>query len=425
MWPFKTKEVQQNTETKSHTIHISDELSSFLSAGYSGATAASALRIYSTSSAVFIPVDLISEAFSSIDPVIEINGEIIDIHPALDRLKQPNPFSTKKQLFKALAVEKLVTGECFPVAVGNPNRPPLELYAISPTNTNPVQGVDGAPQSYQVTGQTLTGVYNRVSDKSRVRFIADGLKEVQHIRGYSVKNNSLMRADSPLIAASQEARQHILGNNHNINILEKGGRVSLVFHFEDDMDEDMFENTRARVRSQYGGTQGEAIGVTAGPKMDIKNIGATNLDMDFLNLHESARNACAQTYHVPLALMTVDAATLDNYKQAITSLYDWAVLPLADSLFAGLTQLLLPRYDLDILNAKITYDKKKITALTARTLEELAARVALNLETDNELRPMLGREQIGSIGDVIRKPANMIPVDSDLFTTDAKLNADE
>jgi HK97 family phage portal protein len=361
---------------------------------------------------------LISEAFSSITPVVEINGEINETHPALEQLTAPNPYTTKKLFMKTLAIEKLVTNECFPVAVGNIGRPPLEIYAISPTNISTNEGSDGAPRSHLITGQTLTGEYKRITDKRRIRFIADDLKEVQHIRGYSTKSNSLLRAESPIIAASREARQHILGNMHNVNLLEKGGRISLLFHFEKNMSPKEFEDAKARVRAQYGGVNSETIGVTAGPSMDIKNIGSSNIDMDFATLQESAKRACFQIYKVPLALLTVEAATLDNYKQAMISLYDWAVLPLADEIFEGLSQLIMPRYGFDPSQVKFTYDKKKITALTARTLEELQTRVDLNLETIDELRPLLGRDEIGGAASKIRLPANVIPIDSEIFSVD-------
>jgi len=423
MWPFQ-KNKTQKLEKKSHVVTLGDDLSSFLGAAYVGASPRSALDIYSNSSAVFIPVDLISETFSSLKPVIQIGDEILEDHPALDRIKQPSPFFTKKLLLKALAVDKLVTGECFPVAVGNVNRPPLELVPMSPCSVTSMESTDGAPISHMIYGQTLPGNYTRVNDGRRVRFIDGNLKEIAHIRGYSSRNNSMMRAESPLIAAAKEAKQHILGNLHNANMLEKGGRVSLVFHFKEDMDEDTFEEAKNRVRAQYGGVQSEEIGVTAGEEMEIKTLGTSNVDMDFGNLQTMAKHACFLTYRVPLALLTTDASTFDNYKQAMISLYDLATLPLADSIFEGLSCLLLPRYGIDPLKAKITYDKKSITALTVRTLEELQQRVNLNLETDNELRPMLGRGDIGTNGDVIRKPANLIPIDSDLFTTDASLNSE-
>ena len=81
-----------------------------------------------------------------------------------------------------------------------------------------------------------------------------------------------------LVSAASEARQHILGNDHNISILEKGGRVSLVFHFDADLSPDDFEATKDRVRAQYGGASNAGeIGVTSGGKLDIKETGTSRL----------------------------------------------------------------------------------------------------------------------------------------------------
>ena len=48
---------------------------------------------------------------------------------------------------------------------------------------------------------------------------------------------------------------------------------------------------------------------------------------------------------------------------------------------------------------------------------ELKLRKELNIESDNELRAMIGREPYEN-GDIIYKPANLVPAGLDLFTGD-------
>jgi phage portal protein BeeE len=220
------------------------------------------------------------------------------------------------------------------------------------------------------------------------------------------------------VSASAEARQHIEGNNHNVSLLVNGGRVSLVFHFSEDMNLDDFEETKSRVIEQYGGSSNAGkIGVTSGEKLDIKTIGASNVDMDFANLQEMARIAVALQYKFPLPLLSTDATTFNNYREAKGALFDDAVLPLADRLLGGLSDFLLPRYGLDPSRIRISYDLDQITALASRRNEELKLRRDLNLETINEQRSLLGRERVDG-GDVVLVPATMVPVGTDLFTDD-------
>ena len=409
-------------ETKSSTkvLGLSEELGSFLTFGTTGSasTPTSAMSLYNKSSAVSIPINYIAEAFASINPVLKNGSEIITDHPVLDLLQVPSPFYTQDLFFENLAKNYLITGETELIAVGSITRPPIELQPVNPKNVTINEGSGGLATSMIVSGETLVGAYNLVKQGRIVRYLRGNLAEIKQIRNYSTRNNSLIRGQSPLVSASAEARQHIEGNTHNISLLTNGGRVSLVFHFDEDLGDDDFEATRQRVIEQYGGAQQAGkIGVTSGGKLDIKELGINNKDMDFANLQNMARIAVALQYKFPLPLLSTDASTFNNYKEAKAALYDDAVLPLADRIFGGLSDFLLPRYGLDPAKFRITYNMDQITALTSRRNEELKLRKELGLENDNELRTLIGREPYEG-GDIFYKSATMVPVGTDLFTDD-------
>lgn len=409
-------------ETKSSTkvLGLSEELGSFLKFGSTGTavTPTSAMNLYNKSSAVSIPINYIAEAFASINPVLKEGTEIINNHPVLELLQAPSPFFTQDLFLESLGKNYLITGECELVALGNINRPPLELQPINPKNVTINEGQSGLATSMIVSGETLMGAYNLVQRGRSVRYLRNNLAELKQIRNYSTRNNSLLRGQSPLVSASAEVRQNIEGNNHNVSLLVNGGRVSLVFNFDADMSDDDFETTKQRVREQYGGSgnAGE-IGVTAGGKLQISELSKSNRDMDFAQLQTMARTAVALQYKFPLPLLSTEAATFNNYKEAKAALFDDAVLPLADRIFGGLSDFLLPRFGLDPSKVRITYSMDQITALTSRRNEELKLRRELNLESLNEMRTLIGREPVDG-GDVVMAPANMIPAGSDLFTDD-------
>lgn len=407
-------------ERKTYALGLTDELGKFLMFGQQGATTATgAFQLYNESSAVSIPIGMIVSAFASLDAVLELpDGKQVNEHPVLDLLRKPSPLYDKILFNETLATNYLVAGDTFLIALGGVNRPPLELQPISSKNTTANQGQGGLARNMQVSGETLAGNYVLELKKNSARYFQGGLRELKQIRGFSTKDNSLLRGQSPLVSASAEARQSVLGNKHNVSLLERGGRVSLVFSFEDDLDDDEFEAAKQRVRAQYGGAEmAGQIGVTAGSKMEINEIGVNNKDMDFAKLQRMARDAVALQYKVPIVLISTDKATFNNYSEAKMALYDDAVLPLADKIFAGLSDFLLPRYGIDASTTRITYDMDAITALAKRRNEELKLRRELNLETDNELRSEIGREPLEG-GNVLRAPANMIPIATDLFTED-------
>lgn len=417
---FSKQHIPIETKSSTKVLGLSEELGSFLKFGATGTavTPTSAMNLYNKSSAVSIPINYIAEAFASINPVLKEGTEIITDHPVLDLLQTPSPFYTQDLFFENLAKNYLIAGETEVIAVGNVNRPPIELQPINPKNVTINEGQGGLATSMIVSGETLMGAYNLVKRGRMVRYLRGNLSELKQIRNYSTRNNSLLRGQSPLVSASAEARQHIEGNNHNVSLLVNGGRVSLVFHFDEDLNDDDFQATKARVMEQYAGAQkAGTIGVTAGGALDIKELGINNKDMDFANLQTMARIAVAMQYKFPLPLLSTEASTFNNYKEAKAALYDDAVLPLADRIFGGLSDFLLPKYGLDPAKMRLSYDIDQITSLAGRRNEELKLRKELGLETDNELRSMIGREPYEG-GDIHYKNATLVPVGSDLFTSD-------
>jgi HK97 family phage portal protein len=397
-------------------LGTSESLGSFLNFGKNRAeTPTAAIQLYEKSSAVSIPINKISEPFASIVPVLQFREKIITDHEVLDLLQYPSPNYDGYTFIENLGKYVLIAGEAGLVALGGITRPPLELQPITPASVSPSEGKGGIASNFIISGTTLAGEYRLSSKRGETRYFNGNLREFKQIRTFSTKNNGLLRGQSPLISAAAEARQHILGNNHNTSLLEKGGRLSLVFHFADDMQLDDFNEAKRRVVEQYGGAQNAGqIAVTAGEKLDIHEFGVNNKDMDYVKMQRMAMDSVALQYNCPLPLISNQSATFNNYGTAQVALYDNAVLPLADRVYAALSAFLLPRYGIDPKEARITYDILSIPVLRTRVLEEIKTRKDINIESDNELRPLMARDPYKG-GDVVLKPANLIPAGSDFL----------
>lgn len=405
------------TEAKALTgevLGLSEAFGSFLILGQNeAATAASALNLYRRSTAVSVPINRIAQAIADMKFVLEFEGgEVVNKHPILDLLRNPSPYFSATHFIETLAKNYLITNEACIVAIGGISRPPLELQPISPDHLTVPEGQEGLPTSHIITGNSMMGIYPAERELGRVRYIRDVFTESYLIRGFSTRSNSLLRGESLLASASSEVREDILGGEHNISLLEKGGRLSLVFNFKKDMFGDDFKTMKQNIRSQYGGAnKAGQIGVTTGD-VDIKELGLNNKDMEFSMLQKMARIAVANQYAFPLVLLDTDAATLNNIKIAKELLTDDAALPVARRLMVGISQFLMPRFGLDPRKYKLVPDMDSIQALATRRNEELKTRREIGIETVNELRAFIPNRGDVEGGNSVLVPGNLIPIEN-------------
>lgn len=426
-WPWQREAPKTIVRSKS-VIGENDVMAAMLpllrSSGLK--TPAESLALYEDSTAVSIPIDWVADPLADIDPVLETrDGKFDNTHPVLELLQSPSPDYTGRLFRDVISHDYLITGETFVAALGPDGRPPVELQPLSPSAMNAwTEDGTGIVMRWEVTGPTLKGNYTRTRERQQARYINEKQPmgaELRQIRRYSTTNHSLVRAQSPLVSASREARQHLLGLLHNSSLLTRGGRGSLVFNYKQEggMIQDDLDELMARIRSQYGGAGNAGkIMIEVAEALEILELGASNKDMDFATLQSMAQRAIALRYHVPLPLITTDASTFANFEASILALYDYAVLPAYRRIFDGLSDFLLPRFNLDPRNVRLSYDPNQITALMSRRLDELVKRRGLYVESGNELRAALGREPAGPEFDTILVPANLLPAGSDLFTGD-------
>jgi phage portal protein BeeE len=94
---------------------------------------------------------------------------------------------------------------------------------------------DGLASSYIVQNDLSSTVFNRVLDKGRIRYVADGNKEIFQTRNFNADRHSLVGVP-PLSAISVEISQVREASNHNLAMLRNGARPSGVFSTEKDLN---------------------------------------------------------------------------------------------------------------------------------------------------------------------------------------------
>jgi len=421
-WNRKTETKDLLVIEEGVTVPLPNGLGEFLKVGIAGATSspAAAFRAYNETTAVSIPVNAAAQPLSYLKPVLKFrDGTIERDAPVLSLLSRPSPRFTLQQLLEDAAISLQVTGDWFAIAVGNINSEPSEIVPAAPVDVNNTTTTSNIVTQWRVDNNFFGGDFNLIPDGSFRYASSDELRQIQHIRSFSTKNNNSVRGQSPLVSASSEVRQAILGGIHNVTLLERGGKMSLSFHFSGDMSPDEFKANKKRLEDNWGGAaRAGGVHMTAGGVLQVEDLGSNNRDMDYLNAMKLVQQTCAQLFHIPLPIVSTDAQTFNNYGTAILSLWDDAITPLSGRIFSGLSELLLPRFGMDPAEVQISFDPDDIQPLRERRDAELDKRTARNQETTDELRAAQGLgpyEPSEAPGGKIMVNGSLVPLGEDVF----------
>jgi phage portal protein BeeE len=220
-----------------------------------------------------------------------------------------------------------------------------------------------------------------------------------------------------LQAAALETSQQLKGKIHNVQLLSNGGRPSMLIIFKDTgVDDDEMRRRLKALNEKVAGENnaGVIMGIEGGEVQSVTEMGKTPKDMDFATLQGTSDKSIYFRFRIPLPLVTTDSTTFDNMTTGVEMLYDFAVLPTADTLLSGLSRMLLPRFKIGIDEARITYDRDSLRPLKKRMLDELEQRKKIGVETVNEIREAMPNRDPVEGGDVIYQPATMIPIGTDI-----------
>lgn len=388
--------IETNVESKSFALGLNDTLGSLLAVGSAGGVSSptAAMWAYRECSAVANPIDLVAEDLAQLEPVLKNmeTGEVTRDHELLSLLRSPHPMFSQRLLLEAVAKYYLVTAEVPIVALGNVNTAPVGLIPINPQFLNPsIDGATGIPGSWTISGKTLTGIYRTDPLDMGRAYQHSELRELRMIRGFSSRDNSLVRGESKLVAASKDFLMSMHGADYNVSLLEKGGRLTLVFQFKQSLDRDVFEERREQILAQFSGSgqAGRPI-VTQGGELDIREGSSNPHDLEHGATMQRAEGMIYKRYKVPIVLANTDAATFNNMGTALEMLWDDAIIPPAKRLLGEMGEWLLPKYGEDPSKVMLTFDPDQIEPLRKRRLEELKTRSELGVEAPNEIRESMG-----------------------------------
>lgn len=378
VWPFTTRD-NQRTEIKEHPAGAAFLIGSAVQWTGSNDRRSYIREGYQHNVIVYRAIREIAEACKAISVELFQGDVLIEQHPALDLLNQPNPWQAYDQWLSEMIVNRLLFGETF--AVGTPEGQFAELWPLNPIDMEIKPGPHGLPLAY---------CHKR--GKSEKYFSVDqvtGQCQIFYLKTYNPDN--YWRGQSPLMAAALSADTHNAGSTWNYSLLKNSARPSGLVRFKGGYPGgETIQRMREYFKSALAGERNAGEIPMLADDAEFVELSKSPRDMDFTNTMKEMAKYVASAFGVPLPLIDNDASTFNNLEQAKERLYTDTVIPLMQEFMGALSAWLLPRYGEGL---QFRLDLDSISALEGNR-ERMFNRAVLAFEkgvlTREESRGMMG-----------------------------------
>ncbi|MDP5279993.1 phage portal protein [Sphingomonas sp. DG1-23] len=289
--------------------------------------------------------------------------------------------SSGQVLIETLAAQLLLHGNAWVQILTDSHGAVRELFALRPERMTVEADAGGWPVAYR---------YRVGANVSRLAAEdAAGRPAVAHIRTFNPVDDHY--GLGCLGAAAGAVAIHNAATRWNKALLDNAARPSgaLVYDVGDGgvLSPDQFARVKGELEAGFAGAAnaGRPMLLEGGLKWQAMSM--TPADMDFVGLKAAAAREIALAFGVPPMLMGLPGDTAyANYREANRALWRLAILPIADTILAGLSQALRGWFP----EAALSIDLDRVPAL-AEDRERLWLQAsAASFLSDDEKRAMVG-----------------------------------
>jgi HK97 family phage portal protein len=324
-------------------------------------------RVYEGSPWVYVAINRIAEA-GALAPlkVYRLEGENrvgVENHPLEALLSNPNPLTSRFELFEQTIGSLELQGNAYWFLAGDGRGMPREIWMLRPDRVTIV------PHEQRIVAGYLYEINSE-------RIPLDAI-EVLHFRRWHPGDD--FYGLSPIAAARGAvlSDRHMADWNRNTFGQDNGVPAGIV-NIKDFISDSDFERVKREWRSNHGGTARRTAFLRGGA-MEWQHIGLSHSDLDFLQGRRAQRDEILNIFGIPVGLVS-ENATEANAKVAERQFIERTLWPKLVRIAQKITQELLPFYGADLV---AEYDDIRPTDTQARLAE---IRTAYPLLSVNELR---------------------------------------
>lgn len=338
---------------------------------------------YQTNVVVYRAVREITGALSDLVLEVKQGDNVLDGHPALELLKQPNPVQGWDTFIKEAFTNYLLLGELSIVSANDGI--PSELWNVNPLHVEVVPGRGGIAARYVHKLNSVTTVFevDRMTGMGNM-FFMKMYNPVDYWRG-----------QAPLVAAGLAADTHNAGMKWNYSLLKNSARPSGLIKLGEGAGGEVVGKIKEWFkRAMQGENNAGEIPILPGGAEWVAMDNSPR-DMDFITTQKEAAKLVASAFGVPLPLIDNDASTFNNLEQAKERFYTDTILPMFNEFLSQFGNWLLSRYG-DGLEFCVNMDEiAALESARTRKFERMVKAFGAGLISMDEAREAIGYAPAG------------------------------
>jgi len=349
---------------------------------------------YAKNAVIYSCVSKIARSVASVDLQVcrkTADGvEILPDHPIVSLLNRPNPNSGGADFMEALVSFRLIAGNAYilrnPDTDGKLNRPPSELWLLSPERVSVLAGAKGLPSAYE---------YNAGHGK-KIRYSVSavtGKSDVLHLSTFNPLDG--WYGMSPMDAAAYSTDTMNSGLKWNRELLDNSAKPSGGFKVVSkegeaaELSEEQFARMREMIDNNFSGAENAGRPLLLEGGLEWQEMGISPKDMDYAESLLMSARFIASVYGVPPQLINIPGeSTYSNYEQAKEAFWIDTVLPMLDNTLDEINHWLPQQFGAD--DVYIKYDIESVQALENKRASKYQRIEQSAIMTVNEKREALG-----------------------------------
>lgn len=348
---------------------------------------------------VFRCVNLIAKSLSNVKFLlyrkIGSNDYEIEYHKFLNLLNTPSKNQAGSAFLEHVFSQLLLSGNAY-IKVGfSRDKMPISLNVLRSDRVSVLVNDLGEHVGFEYKNHNKKEVFpinydvkieNDYNDK-----IENNSSLILHLKTFNPLND--WYGLSPIEAAARAIDQHNAVGEHNLSILQNGGRPSGALLVKPQssgqtLTQTQRENLRRDLRTIYEGTENAGRIMVLEGDCEWKEMGLSPKDLDFKSGKNISAREIAQAFGVPPILVGLtEDATFSNYKEARLNLWEDTLLPLIDNLISEFNRTIVPFFG---DNLRLGYNQDEIPALSVKRERVWNMMQQASFLTINEKRQAFG-----------------------------------